>query len=158
MLQIQISGGQTYQFENLVLDYNGTLAIDGHLIDGVADRLRQLADYLKIHVITADTFGTVERALAGLPCQVVILTQADQTQAKGDYVQQLGANRVVAIGNGQNDSLMLERAALGIATIQEEGAATATLVASDLVVTRIDAGLDILLHPQRLNATLRSGK
>jgi soluble P-type ATPase len=61
----------------------------------------------------------------------------------------------VAIGNGRNDALMLKRAALGIAVVQTEGAATAALLAADLVTPGIIEVLDLLLHPDRLRATLR---
>ena len=43
---------------HLVLDFNGTLAVDGVLVSGVAERLRELAltpNGLAIHVVTADT-------------------------------------------------------------------------------------------------------
>ena len=36
MIEIDIPGYKTLHLEHLVLDYNGTLAVDGVLIDGVA--------------------------------------------------------------------------------------------------------------------------
>jgi soluble P-type ATPase len=41
----------------LVTDVNGTLAVDGILIDGLAKRLTSLRDRLEIHMLTADTHG-----------------------------------------------------------------------------------------------------
>ena len=54
-----------------------------------------------------------------------------------------------------NDRLMLQTAGLGIAVMQAEGAAVETVLAADVVVPDIIAGLDLLLHPLRLVATLR---
>ena len=72
------------------------------------------------------------------------------------YVEQLGPDVTVSIGNGRNDRLMLEAAALGIAVVQEEGAAVQAVTAAVVVAPNILAALDLLLHPLRLVATLRS--
>ncbi|MCG3209198.1 MAG: hypothetical protein FOGNACKC_02817 [Anaerolineae bacterium] len=156
MLNITIPGHQPLRLEHLVLDYNGTLAIDGQLIEGVLARLTALAGSLQIHVITADTFGSVQAALSGAPGEVVILPAGAQDEAKRQYVAQLGAATVAAIGNGRNDRLMLQAAALGIAVIQAEGAAVAALAAADIAAPDIVSALDLLAHPLRLAATLRS--
>lgn len=54
--------------EHLVLDFNGTLAIDGKFIDWVVQLLNKLSEQLSIHVITADTFGTVAEVLKEVNC------------------------------------------------------------------------------------------
>lgn len=156
MLTIDIPGYQTLQLDHLVLDFNGTLACDGQLIAGVRQRLERLAEQLQVHIITADTFGGVAAAVADIPCRLSIIPPKAQDQAKLDYLQQLGASRAAAIGNGRNDRLMLAGAGLGIAVMQEEGAASATILAADLVTRDILAALDLLLHPGRLVATLRN--
>jgi soluble P-type ATPase len=156
MIEITIPGSGKIQLEHLVLDYNGTLARDGDLLEGVAECLTALAQILTIHVITADTFGKVEAAMAGLPCTVRILPQTGQGHAKMAYVWQLDRTRVAAIGNGRNDRLMLQAAKLGIAIVGPEGASLDTLHAADVAVPHIHAALELLLHPLRLVATLRS--
>lgn len=157
MLTITIPGHKTLHLEHLVLDYNGTLAIDGQLIEGVRERLTTLAGALQIHVITADTFGSVQAALAGTPCEIAILPAGvPQDEAKRHYITQLGAPKVAAIGNGRNDRLMLLTATLGIAVMQAEGVAISALVAADLAVPDIVSALDLLANPLRLAATLRS--
>lgn len=156
MIQITIPGHGELQLERLVLDYNGTLAVDGQLIYGVVERLTALAGQLEIHVLTADTFGQVKAAMADIPCRVSVLPPGQQTEGKLAYVQQLGAKQTVCMGNGRNDQLMLGAAALGIAVIQAEGAAVQTVTAADVVVTDILAALDLLTNPLRLAATLRS--
>ena len=156
MIDVDVPGHKRLQLEYLVLDYNGTLAVDGVLIDGVRDRLVSLSNRLKIHVVTADTFGKVQAGMAGIPCEVAILPPGDQAAGKLAFVRQLGSERVAAGGNGRNDRLMLEAAALGIAVILAEGAAVETVMAADVVFTDIVQALDFLDNPLRMTATLRS--
>ena len=139
----------------LVLDFNGTLARDGELLGGVAQRLRRLANSLEIHVVTGDTFGNARKALAGLPCKVHVLASERQAQAKQEYVAALGAATTACIGNGRNDLLMMQTAALGIAVIQQEGASPQTVAAAAVACLTVDDALDLLLNPLRLTATLR---
>lgn len=156
MLQIDIPGYRTLNLMHLVLDMNGTVACDGKILPGVAERLEALGPSLTVHVLTADTFGGAATEFRGLPCRVEVVPPDGQTQAKRDYVFRLGSEEAVCIGNGRNDVLMLQDAALGIAVIQEECAAAETVAAADLVAPDILAALDLLLHPKRLMATLRA--
>lgn len=151
-----IPGFGRLELTDAVCDYNGTLAADGLLIDGVHERIQRLSSELRVHVVTADTFGSAATQLQRLPCALVILDAENQAEAKRDFVQSLSAAHVVAIGNGRNDRMMLEAAALGIAVCGAEGAAAHVLQAGDIVVGRIVDALDLLLHPKRLMATLRA--
>ncbi len=155
MIRIEIPGYDTLEFAYLVMDYNGTLAIDGHLISGVAERLKQLAKQLEIHVITADTFGLAADNLRDLPVKLKIISASEQGRQKSQYIQKLGEEQTVAIGNGRNDRFMLMEARLGIATLQKEGASTEATQAANVVVNSILDALDLLLNPLRLKATLR---
>jgi P-type E1-E2 ATPase len=155
-LSLEIPGFGSLRIENLVLDFNGTLAIDGRLIPGVKPRIRRLARRLKIHVLTADTHATARDALNGLPCQTKVLAAAGQHLAKRRYVQHLGAMQTACIGNGRNDRLMLKTAALGIAVLQAEGTSREALLAADLVMPDIVDALEAFNHPLRLVASLRS--
>lgn len=156
MITATIPGFGALRIAHVVLDYNGTLAVDGRLLPGVRPRLRALARQLQLHVLTADTFGTAERALEGLPCRLVVLDAKRQDLAKARYVRSLGAARVACVGNGRNDQKMLRAARLGIAVIQKEGAAAASIACADVVALSIVDALDLLLHPLRLVATLRT--
>jgi soluble P-type ATPase len=156
MIDLEIPGRGALQLEHLVLDYNGTLAVDGALLDGVAERLQALSHRLQIHVVTADTFGAAAEQLEGLPCQLTTLPPGAQDQAKLQHVRSLGPERCVCVGNGFNDALMLEAAALGICVMLGEGAAAASVQSADVVCTSITAALDLLEQPLRLTATLRS--
>lgn len=156
MISCQIPGFGPLTLDHLVLDYNGTLAVDGKLLGGVKDALASLAAHLTVHVVTADTFGKAAEGLEGVDCRLTVLEAGRQDQAKVDFVTRLGADRTASIGNGRNDALMLEASALGIAVILGEGAATASLNAADIVCTDIVCALELLMHPLRLTATLRS--
>ncbi len=156
MIEIEIPGYKTLELKHLVLDHNGTLACDGILIKGVKNCLEQLANDLKIHVLTADTFGKASSQLEGVPCSLSILPIKNQDVGKLDYVKDLGCENTVCIGNGRNDRLMLKKASLGIAVALTEGVAQSTLVSADVVCTSIVSALELLLNPLRLTATLRS--
>jgi len=156
MIEISIPGYKKLQLEHLVMDYNGTLACDGHLIDGVKEALEDLADTIEIHVLTADTFGKAQAGLKGVDCKLSILPEDNQDVGKLEYIKRLNSEFTVCIGNGRNDCLMLKEAALGIAVILEEGAALETLIAADVVCTSIVSALELLTNPLRLTATLRS--
>ena len=155
MLEIAVPGASPLRVTHLVADFNGTLAIDGMLIAGVAEALLALSTSLDIHVVTADTFGRVKQAMAGVPCATTILPPGGQDSAKLRYIEALGALSCVCIGNGRNDRLMLGAAGLGIAVIQGEGAAVETLLAAKVAAPDIGAALGLLLNPERLTATLR---
>jgi soluble P-type ATPase len=156
MIEIDIPGNKKFQLENLVLDYNGTIAFDGALIDGIKELLAQLSQKLTIHVITADTFGSVERAMKAMDCKLAVIPLDRQDAAKLAFVEKIGCEKTVSMGNGANDRLMLKASALGIAIVSGEGAAFETLASADVVCTDIRSALSLLSNPLRLIATLRS--
>ena len=156
MISIDIPGFRHLALRHLVLDFNGTIAFDGALLPGVADRIIGLSQQLEVHVLTANTTGTCAAVLQGLPLTLSILAGPPEDKAKLAYVKNLGAECCASVGNGANDRLMLETCALGIAVIGPECTAAKTLAAADIVAPGINEALDMLLHPMRLLATLRS--
>ena len=148
---VEVPGGTTH-FRHLVLDFTGTLSQGGALIPGVGDRLRRLAPLLQITVLTADTFGTVERELSDQPVTVRIIADGWE---KAGFVRGVGADQVIAVGNGRNDIPMVEAAGLGIAVMGPEGSAAGLLQVADVVSRDINEALDLILDPLRLKATLR---
>jgi soluble P-type ATPase len=156
MLHIDIPGFKTLELDHLVLDLNGTLAFDGKLMIGVQEHINALATVFQIHIITADTFGHAAEAVHGLRAKLSILGTPDQAEAKLAYIEALGAEHVVCIGNGRNDRLMLKTAVLGIAVSGIEGTATEAILAADLFIPRVQDALGLFEKSQRLIATLRS--
>ncbi|MEG6522349.1 HAD family hydrolase [Desulfotomaculum sp. 1211_IL3151] len=155
MISVEIPGIGQMQFYSLVLDFNGTIALDGYLEEDVLEQLNHLSSDLKIYVITADTFGRVVAECKDLNGEVVILQNHLGAQEKEDFINSIGAEHAVAIGNGVNDCLMLKKAALGIVIIGGEGASVKAVNAADIVVTDIRQALGLLLNTNRLKATLR---
>lgn len=155
-MDIDIPGYGRLSINHVVMDYNGTLAIDGLPVPGVDAALEKLSAGLELHVLTADTFGKASAELQHMPCRLSILPPGDQAGAKRDYVTRLGAEQTAAIGNGRNDRLMLETAGLGICVLLEEGAAVETVKSADVFCPSILSALELLANPLRLTATLRS--
>ena len=152
MIHIDIPFRGTVELQHAVFDVNGTLAVDGKPIPGVADRLKALGEHLSLHVLTAGTHGNIaelEHAL-GLPLRII--KSGDE---KAEYVRQLGPTRVVAFGNGMNDVSMLRLAALGIAVLAGEGMAISAMQAADVLALGPVDAIDLVLNPKRLVATLR---
>jgi P-type E1-E2 ATPase len=156
MFEIDIPGYRKLRLAHLVLDFNGTMACDGELFDGVRERLEALSAQLQIHILTGDTFGKARSQLAGIPCDLSILPVENQDRLKLEYIRRLGPDITVCVGNGRNDRLMLQEAGLGIAVAQAEGAAVQAVLVADVLAPNILAALDLLTHPLRLVATLRA--
>ena len=155
MIEINIPGRGMLQFEHLVSDVNGTLAVDGVLIDGLARRIAFLRDRLTVHLLTADTHGRQAVIDRQLNLTATRLSGGNEQEQKRAYVEKLGSKRVVALGQGANDAAMLKEAGLGICVISPEGSAVETLLSADLVVPDILAAFDLLDKPLRIVATLR---
>ncbi|MEJ2011707.1 MAG: HAD family hydrolase [Anaerolineales bacterium] len=155
MIELNIPGRGLVQLRHLVSDVNGTLAFDGTLLPDVSRALTALHDRLELHLLTADTHGRQAEIDRQLGLQAVRIPRGGEAEAKAAYVNQLGAEAVVAIGQGANDAGMLAAAAIGITVLSGEGLATEALSHADVLVPDILAGLDLLEHPLRLVATLR---
>jgi len=140
---------------HLVMDVNGTLALDGTLLDGVARRVTILRDRLGVHLLTADTHGGQSAIDEKLNLQAVRIQSGNEAAQKADYVRKLGPENVVAIGQGANDALMLKESALGICVISVEGLSSESLLASDLLMPDVLSALDLFEKPLRLIASLR---
>jgi P-type E1-E2 ATPase len=156
MLEVDIPSRGLLRLEYLVLDVNGTIALDGQLLPSVHERLGQLSRLLDMWLVSADTQGTLVELADVLQIKWRLLQKGNEATQKAVLVGELGAERVVAIGNGANDAMMLRQAALGIAVLGGEGLSAACLTAADVVVPSIESALDLLLYPRRLVATLRT--
>ncbi len=152
MIGVAWPDGSQWELRHLCLDLNGTLALDGVLLPGVAEALRDLGQDLEIHLLTAGTHGGLDEVESKLGLQAVPIGRGPEKEA---YVAQLGAERCVAVGNGRNDAAMLRRARLGVAVLGPEGLAADAAQAADIVVADILTGLALLRHPLRMVATLR---
>lgn len=152
---IEIPNFKTLHVEHIVCDFNGTLATDGTLLPKVGEALMLLSEHYTLHVITSDTFGSVQEQLQEYDVKIKILTSNNHTQEKANYIKELGAARCAAIGNGNNDKEMLATCAVAIAIIGDEGCAKDALFAADIVCKKILDALLLFQEKKRLVATLR---
>jgi soluble P-type ATPase len=157
MLHLMIPGSGEITLTHLVCDLNGTLAIDGQMDQAVRERLRLVTAQLQVHLLTADTYGTLPQLVEtlqreGCHIQAHQVTTGDE---KTTYVQALGPEQVIALGNGANDVGMFQLVRISIAICGVEGMAKEALKAATLVAPGPEVALDLLLHPRRLIATLR---
>lgn len=155
MIEFNIPGRDVIQLDHLVCDVNGTIAMDGRLIEGVSKALFALRDRLTIHMLTADTLGRQDAVDRELGFKAMRIPAGDEAEAKAAHVRDLNGERVVAIGQGANDAEMLRQAAIGVCLLSPEGLAVETLMAADVVAKDITDALALLENPMRLVATLR---
>ncbi len=155
MIEIAIPGRGNYRLSHLVLDLNGTIGLDGELVEGVEERLRRLNELLKLFVVSADTFGSASGLKEKLKAEIHLVERGEEAAQKLDLVEKLGRDKTVCIGNGANDAAMLKGAAIGICVLGREGTSATAITSSDVVIPDINAALDLLLNTDRLVATLR---
>lgn len=151
---VQIQGQKDLKITHVVIDFNGTIALDGCIFPGIKDKLTCLSEIVKVHILTGDSNGTAAKECEGLPVTLHILEKGNLQEMKADFVKRISPN-VAVIGNGVNDEFMFREADLSIAILGPEGCATGTLMASHVVVKDISDALDLLLKKHRLVSTLR---
>ena len=114
---------------------------------------------MNVHVVTADSFGTAEEELKGLPVVCRRLKEGREDIQKQRYAIRLDPRHVASFGNGNNDRLHLkavkEAGGLAFAIDNGEGCGLEAILNANLFVTGAAQALDLLLEPIRLRATLR---
>ncbi len=155
MIEIKIPGKGLFCLKYAFFDLNGTLAVDGIIKSSTFSLLNRLTDKLDVFVITADTFGVADKLFKNVDVKLIKLTSNNGSKEKSDIIEKYNPENIVAFGNGYNDNLMLEKAKLGIIILQEEGISIESLKKADILVKDIDDGINLLLNPKRLIATLR---
>jgi len=155
VIEIAIPGRGNYTIKNVVVDLNGTIAVDGNIIEGVKEKVAILSQELDIFLVTADTNKNAEGLIKDLPVTLYKIKEGEENNQKLQVVLKQGKDNTVSIGNGCNDISMLKESAIGICVVGGEGASAEAMMASDLAVFTINDALDLLLKPHRLKATLR---
>jgi P-type E1-E2 ATPase len=155
MITVPIPGWGELSVEYLMVDFNGTAAVDGRLKKEVKDAIEKVSRYIKVFIITADSYDSVDSELGPSGVTFIKVNKIGSGAEKAKVVRELGPEKVVAIGNGSNDAAMLKEAALGIAVMGDEGCSTAVLKEADLIVTDVVKAFGLIIHPERILATLR---
>jgi len=155
MIRIDIPGWRSMDIENIVLDLNGTIATDGKIHSEVKEKISFLSDQARIYILTADTQGVASEESSDMNVALLKVSEKDGAEVKLRVLESLDPTRTVAIGNGNNDQLILKEAGVGIAVLGDEGVSVSAMKNADIVVKNISDALDLLLKPNRLMATLR---
>ena len=155
MIKIEIPGWGNMDIENIVLDLNGTIATDGKIPSEVKEKIKSLSHKVKIYILTADTQGTASEESSDMGVELLKVSEEDSAEVKLRVLESLDPTATVALGNGNNDHLILKEAALGIAVLGDEGMSVSAMKSADIVVKNISDALDLFLKPKRLVATLR---
>lgn len=155
-MKINIPGRETITIENIVFDYNGTIAVGGEIIEGAGLGLESLKKLANIYILTADTYGTVEKECESLGVKVLTFPKENAGEEKRKIVEFLGGNKTICIGNGFNDIPMFKESALSIGIIEGEGACGKLLIHSDIICKSIKEAIELILDVNRIKATLRN--
>lgn len=155
MIRIEIPGWESLDICHIVMDYNGTAAVDGVFLAEAKERILKLKEMAQLYILTADTYGTVKEQCRSLGIEVMTFPREGAAKCKEEIVKGLSGG-VVCLGNGLNDIQMFDAADLSIAILEKEGLCGRLLNHADVLVPSFTAGLDLLLKPNRLRATLRT--
>ena len=146
-------GAQKYKLDTLFLDLNGTVALNGVMVDGVAQRIAKLKDLgYKVVLLSGDLNGNATQIAEKLAIDFV---KATSTEEKAEVVARYDKKRVAAIGNARIDIGMFENAEFSIVTLQSEGIQAKILNYADVVVNSINDALDLLIDRSIFEATMR---
>ncbi|MDW7671547.1 MAG: ATPase P [Bacillota bacterium] len=155
-MEITIPGRGKVHIKQAVFDYNGTLATDGRMCQGVREVLTLLTEYMQVVVLTADTYGTVAQELEGTGVKLHRFPSERAGLSKRNFVADNNPQTTLTVGNGLNDLPMTEISCLSIAVIGSEGCHGKLLAAADIVVKDVMDVFALLKNPDRIKATLRS--
>jgi soluble P-type ATPase len=146
-----------FEIRNIIFDINGTLQFNGKISNKLVEKFRELKQHYNLYLISSDTRGNLNELAKQLDTKYVRINTADQTdaEAKNKELLKLGKENTAAIGNGNNDMLMLKNAALGILIIGSEGASSKSLMNADVIFTNPIDAINFLLDEKAIIATLR---
>lgn len=154
-MKVDIPGYGFLDLEYLVLDYNGTIAVDGQIPEHMREGLKKLAERFRIYVVTADTHGNAKAQCSDLPVEIRTFPSLNAALAKREIVEGLGSDKCICMGNGRNDVQMCRIAGLSVAVMDAEGMYGGLLKEADICVRSMEDGLELLMNEKRLIATLR---
>lgn len=155
-MKIDIPGGKSINIKNIVLDYNGTIALDGKLLANVESKIQHLSkEGIAVYILTADTHGTVQEQCRHLSATIKVFNKDNASVHKANIVDELGGATCISIGNGYNDGAMFEKSALGIIVLGQEGCSTESLMKAKILCRNIEDAFDMIIKKERIVATLR---
>ena len=154
MISIQRPGMESLELHFVLIDFEGTLAMDGRVHPKAKDKVNLLSKRVTVYILTKSSKEKVEETLKKMKAEILSMTEGDSSQQKLDVLQRLGPHQTAVIGNGFDDVQIMEQAGLGMCVIGKEGSSPEAVAKADLVVTSVLDALDFLLRPLRQGATL----
>ncbi len=144
--------------KNVIFDINGTIQFKGHISEELVQKFEELKKFYNIFLVSSDTRGNLKNIAKklGVNFKKVNTQGINDAEAKNNELKKLGKEVTVAVGNGNNDALMLKNAILGIAILGSEGASTRSILNSDVVFTDVINAIEFLLDEKTMISTLRS--
>ena len=156
MVSIDIPGKGKMNIENLVLDFNGTIAYDGNIKNGIREKIQRVHEMgINIYILTVDTYHQAAEQCKDMPVTLEIFDVDNAALSKREIVNNIDSKLTMTIGNGNNDVEMFEESILSVAVIGDEGCAVKAIFAADIITNNIDDAIALLLNPHRIKATLR---
>ncbi len=139
--------------ETIVLDLNGTLAVNGKVSEETKSRILKLKSMAyRLVLISGDIRGNASVIAEDLEIELFL---GANSQEKAEQMQQFDKDKTAAIGNARIDIGTFDNAAISIATLQSEGIHSGIINHVDLIVPSIDDALNLFIDIKSLEATLR---
>ncbi|MDF2950073.1 MAG: putative haloacid dehalogenase-like hydrolase [Sedimentibacter sp.] len=155
MININVPGRCTYNIENIIFDYNGTIAVNGKISEATREKISLLCDMADVYVLTADTYGSAAKECEGLNLTLKTFPKDNAADYKLKTVEELGKDKTICFGNGYNDLKMFEAASISVAVLEKEGMCGSLMREATILVKSIEDGINLLLNTNALIATLR---
>ena len=157
MKEINIPNLGKINIENVIFDINGTLQFEGKISEDLIPKFVKLKEIYNVYLVSSDTRGNLKEIAKKLDVDYVKIDPKGITdaEAKNNELKRLGKDITVAIGNGNNDELMLKNAILGLVIIGSEGASVKSIINSDVAFQDPISAIDFLLDETTMIATLR---
>ena len=144
--------------KNVIFDLNGTIQFKGKISKAVVNKFKQLKEIYNVYLLSADMRGNLKELAEKLNVSYIKIIPKEITEAEAKNIELIKLNKdeTIAVGNGNNDALMLKNAVIGITVLGEEGATIKSILNSDVVVPNPICAFDFLLDEKIMIGTLRS--
>jgi soluble P-type ATPase len=112
MITMERPGQEPLGIEYILIDFEGTLAVDRRVDPKAKDKMNLLSRRTKLYVLAQGQDQVAEEVLKKVKAEIVHLKEGESSQGKLNLLNELGAQRTVAIGNGLTMSPWLKKPAL----------------------------------------------
>lgn len=140
-MKIKLPGRGLTEIDNIVFDFNGTLAKNSKLTGDAKDLIEKFQSRINIYIATSDIFGNVKDELKDLKVNIIDTKTGAEKLA---FIMKLGYTKTIAVGNGNNDILMLKKAVVGICINGLDGTTPECVSNSNIVINDVKNIVNLL--------------